>query len=133
MNQKHTWINLSQLSKEDRRESAFMHELLQNSEEARATHSSDPENPNMPSKRWGHTSVEALNRMFIIGGYQGKSRTTIISSLRYQGIGLEGAGRWFALGFDLILFTKREFANWIFVAFLMIKNNVILEAKFQKR
>ena len=24
-----------------------------------------------PSKRWGHTSVEALNRMFIIGGYQG--------------------------------------------------------------
>ena len=49
-----------------------MHDLLQNSEEARATHSSDPENPNMPSKRWGHTSVEALNRMFIIGGYQGK-------------------------------------------------------------
>lgn len=34
--------------------------------------SSDPENPNMPSKRWGHTSVEALNRMFIIGGYQGQ-------------------------------------------------------------
>jgi len=26
----------------------------------------------MPSKRWGHTSVEALNRMFIIGGYQGQ-------------------------------------------------------------
>ena len=33
------------------------------------TGSSDPENKNCPSKRWGHTSVEALNRMFIIGGY----------------------------------------------------------------
>ena len=72
-----------------------MQDLLQNSEEARATHSSDPENPNMPSKRWGHTSVEALNRMFIIGGYQGKS--AVIPSLGYQGIGLKGAGSWFAL------------------------------------
>ena len=25
-----------------------------------------------PSKRWGHSSVEALDCMFIIGGYDGK-------------------------------------------------------------
>ena len=32
------------------------------------------ENHESPQKRWGHTSVEALNRMFIIGGYHGKSK-----------------------------------------------------------
>jgi len=26
----------------------------------------------LPLKRWGHTSVEALDRMFIIGGYDGQ-------------------------------------------------------------
>jgi hypothetical protein len=26
-----------------------------------------------PSKRWGHSSVEALDCMFIIGGYDGKN------------------------------------------------------------
>ena len=26
----------------------------------------------MPSERWGHSSVAAYDKMFIIGGYQGK-------------------------------------------------------------
>lgn len=30
-----------------------------------------------PAKRWGHTCVEALNRMFIIGGYCGKYKLNL--------------------------------------------------------
>ena len=52
--------------------SALLGNLPPASEELSQSNSSDPENRNQPSKRWGHTSVEALNRMFIIGGYQGK-------------------------------------------------------------
>ena len=59
------WQNIMDLSKYsmDDQQSLF---------EKNSPGSSDPENKNCPSKRWGHTSVEALNRMFIIGGYQGK-------------------------------------------------------------
>jgi hypothetical protein len=38
-----------------------------------------------PSKRWGHTSVEALDRLFIIGGYQGKSTLKLTFAGQYLG------------------------------------------------
>ena len=80
MNHMQMWINLSQLSKEDRRGPVLVQDLPQNSEEVSASQASDPDHRHMPSKRWGHTSVEALNRMFIIGGYQGKSKSSTSQS-----------------------------------------------------
>ena len=110
MNHMQTWINLSQLSKEDRRGPALVHDLPQNSEEASASQSSD-DHRHMPSKRWGHTSVEALNRMFIIGGYQGKSKSTTGKNLGNTEILQVEAEMQSVRNFNLILFLDAEFSD----------------------
>ena len=54
------WQNLSELSQAY----ANQHSIQSKSKEI-----DDP----MPVKRWGHASVAAHNKMYIIGGYQGNN------------------------------------------------------------
>jgi hypothetical protein len=61
------WLNLDQVLGIENNNSPADSSSNQNSQSSQA----DLSNPK-PAKRWGQASVTAYNRLYIIGGYEGK-------------------------------------------------------------